>query len=320
VSPGAAALTNKIVDAVSRRGRYFRLGGFHNSLGRIMQSLKPDLLLVLAATVALSTISVAALADPEILYYPKRAESPRWNYALGLVHLALQESGSDYVLLPTVDEMSQTRAARELELGNIDFIWTGTSAEYEQRFRPVRIPVLRGLDGYRICVIDPERQSAFSAVQSLDDLKQLTIGQDPGWSDVRILEAAGLKVVTAPYDALPDMVERDRYDCFLRGAHEAPNEVAKHPTLAVENDLLIVYPFTSFFFVNKTDAALADALEAGLKKAYEDGRFMRHFNSHPAIRAIFDEGRIEQRRRFDIPNPFLTDETRASPDQYWQGR
>ena len=285
-----------------------------------MQSLKPDLLLVLAATVALSTISVAALADPEILYYPKRAESPRWNYALGLVHLALQESGSDYVLLPTVDEMSQTRAARELELGNIDFIWTGTSAEYEQRFRPVRIPVLRGLDGYRICVIDPERQSAFSAVQSLDDLKQLTIGQDPGWSDVRILEAAGLKVVTAPYDALPDMVERDRYDCFLRGAHEAPNEVAKHPTLAVENDLLIVYPFTSFFFVNKTDAALADALEAGLKKAYEDGRFMRHFNSHPAIRAIFDEGRIEQRRRFDIPNPFLTDETRAIPDQYWQGR
>ena len=67
--------------------------------------------------------------------------------------LALQESGRDYVLRPTVDEMSQTRAARELELGNIDFIWTGTSAEYEQRFRAVRIPVLRGLDGYRICVI-----------------------------------------------------------------------------------------------------------------------------------------------------------------------
>ncbi len=289
-----------------------------------MQSLKPHLLLVLAlhalATAAWSTVGAAARADPEILYYPKRAESPRWNYALGLVELALQESGRDYVLQPTVDEMSQTRAARELELGNIDFIWTGTSAEYEQRFRAVRIPVLRGLDGYRICVIDPERQSAFSAVDSLDELKQLTIGQDPGWSDVKILEAAGLKVVTAPYDALPNMVERDRFDCFLRGAHEAPNEVAKHPALAVENELLVVYPFTSFFFVNKTDAALAEALETGLKKAYEDGRFMQHFNSHPAIRAIFDEGRIEQRRRFDIPNPFLTDETRAIPDQYWQGR
>jgi len=289
-----------------------------------MQSLKRHLLLIIAmhalATAALSTFGVAAHADPEILYYPKRAESPRWNYALGLLQLAIEESGGDYVLRPTVDEMSQTRAARELELGNIDFIWTGTSAEYEQRFQPVRIPVLRGLDGYRICVINPGRQSAFSAVKSLDDLKQLSIGQDPGWSDVKILEAAGLKVVTAPYDALPNMVERDRFDCFLRGAHEAPNEIAKHPALAVENDLLIVYPFTSFFFVNRKNTVLAEALETGLKKAYEDGRFMQHFNSHPAIRAIFDEGRIEQRRRFDIANPFLTDETRAIPDQYWQGR
>ena len=286
-----------------------------------MQSLRPHLFLVFALYVlAVSGTGMAARADPEILYYPKRAESPRWNYALGLVQLALEESGRDYVLRPTVDEMSQTRAARELELGNIDFIWTGTSAEYEQRFRAVRIPVLRGLDGYRICVIDPKRQPAFSAVQSLDDLKQLTIGQDPGWSDVKILEAAGLKVVTAPSDTLPNMVERDRFDCFLRGAHEAPNEVAKHPALAVESDLLVVYPFTSFFFVNRTDTALAEALESGLKKAYEDGRFMQHFNGHPAIRAIFDEGRIAQRRRFDIPNPFLTDETRAIPDRYWQGR
>ena len=289
-----------------------------------MRSLKRHLvgIIVLHAAAALAWLAFAftAAADPEILYYPKRAESPRWNYALGLVELALQESGRDYLLQPTVDEMSQTRAARELELGNIDFIWTGTSAEYEERFRPVRIPVLRGLDGYRICVINPGHQAAFSAVQSLDELKQLTIGQDPGWSDVKILEAAGLKVVTAPYDALPNMVERDRYDCFLRGAHEAPNEVAKHPALAVESDLLVVYPFTSFFFVNRTDTALAEALESGLKKAYEDGRFMQHFNGHPAIRAIFDEGRIAQRRRFDIPNPFLTDETRAIPDRYWQGR
>jgi hypothetical protein len=259
-------------------------------------------------------------ADPEILYYPKRAESPRWNYALSLVELALKESGRDYVLRPTTEEMSQTRAARELELGNIHFIWTGTSAEYERRFHAVRIPVLRGLDGYRICVINPKRQPAFSAVQTLDDLKKLTIGQDPGWSDVKILEGAGLAVVKAPYDSLANMVERDRFDCFLRGAHEAPGEVAKHPGLAVESDLLIVYPFTSFFFVNRMDTALAEALETGLKKAYEDGSFMAHFNSHPAIKAIFEQAQIDKRRRFDIPNQLLTDETRAIPDQYWQGK
>lgn len=187
-----------------------------------MRSLKRHLILIIArhavTVTAWLAFAASVRADSDILYYPRRAESPRWNYALGLIGLALQDSRRDYVLRPTVDEMSQTRAARELELGNIDFIWTGTSAEYEQRFRAVRIPVLRGLDGYRICIIDPERQSAFSAVDSLDEMKQLTIGQDPGWSDVKILEAAGLKVVTAPYDALPNRRDARHSRPILAGA------------------------------------------------------------------------------------------------------
>ena len=259
-------------------------------------------------------------ADSEILYYPKRAESPRWDYALTLIELALKESGREYTLKPTDDEMSQTRAARELELGNIDFIWTGTSAEYERRLHAVRVPVLRGLEGYRVCIIKPDRQPTFKAVQTLADLETLTIGQDPGWSDVAILEASGFQIVKAPYELLFGMVAGDRFDCFLRGAHEAPGEVAKHPGLAVESELLIVYPFASFFFVNKTDAALAEALETGMKKAYEDGSFMAHFNNHPAIKAIFEQAQIEKRRRFDIPNHLLTAETMAIPDQYWEGR
>jgi hypothetical protein len=273
-----------------------------------------------ALTMAWLVLAVEAGADPAVLHYPKRPDSPRWNYALGLIELALEKSGRDDVLQPSADEMSQTRAARELELGDIDFIWTGTSAEYEQRFRAVRIPVMRGLDGYRICVIDPERQAAFSAVKSLADLQHLTIGQDPGWADVKVLDAAGFNVVTAPYDSLFDMVGHDRFDCFLRGAHEAPTDVAKHPGLAVESELLIVYPFTSFFFVNKNNAKLAADLEDGLKKAYADGSFMAYFKNHPAIKAIFEQTGIDRRRRFDIANPLLTEETRAIPAEYWQGR
>jgi hypothetical protein len=278
------------------------------------------LLLFLPATLAAWLVLAAnAVADPAVLHYPKRPDSPRWNYALGLIELALKEAGRDTVLEPTPEEMSQTRAARELELGNVDFIWTGTSAEYEQRFHPVRIPVMRGLDGYRVCIIDPKRQAEFSAVKSLGALQQLTIGQDPGWSDVKLLDAAGFKVVTAPYDSLFEMVARDRVDCFLRGVHEAPTEVAKHPGLAVESDLMVVYPFTSFFFVNKGNTQLAADLENGLKKAYADGSFMAYFKNHPAVQAIFAQN-INRRRRFDIANPLLTEETRAIPAEYWEGQ
>jgi len=275
--------------------------------------------LILAGLASFGLVA-QAVADPAVLTYPKRPDSPRWNYALGLIELALRESGRDDVLQPTAEEFSQTRAARELELGNIDFIWTGTSADYEQRFRAIPIPVMRGLDGYRICIIDPAQQPAFSAVKTLADLQLLTIGQDPGWSDVKVLNAAGFAVVTGAYESLFDMVERHRFDCFLRGVHEAPAEVAKHPGLAVESDLLIVYPFTSFFFVNKGDTKLAEDLEKGLKKAYEDGSFMAYFKNHPAIKAIFEQARIDRRRRFEIPNPLLTEATRAIPAAYWEGR
>ena len=279
------------------------------------------LVIVLAAMLASGPSSVppAAADQALVVRYPKRPDSPRWHYALGLIELALNKSGYQVTLQPTAEEMSQTRAARELELGGVDFIWTGTSAEYEKRFRAIRIPVMRGLDGYRICLINPERQAAFSAVKSLGDLQQLSIGQDPGWSDVKVLDAAGFKIVTAPSESLPEMVERERFDCFLRGVHEAPTEATKHPGLVVERDLMIVYPFTSFFFVNKDKTEFASLLENGLKKAYADGSFMAYFKNHPAIKAIFADAHLDQRRRFVIPNPLLTEETRAIPAEYWQG-
>lgn len=265
-----------------------------------------------------------AAPEPETLIYLRPGNALRGDYAVKLMELALARSGRDYVLQPTEPGMAQTRAARELELGNIDLIWAGTSAEYEQRFRPVRIPVLRGLDGYRICIIGRDRQAAFSAVASLDDLKRLSIGQGAGWSDVRILEAAGFRVLSASYESLFAMVERERFDCFLRGVHEAPREVAEHqaehPGIALESEVLLVYPFTSFFFVNREDTALAEALETGLEAAYDDGSFMALFNSHPAITSIFAEAQMDERRRFDIPNPLLTEATQNIPDRYWHGR
>jgi hypothetical protein len=57
-----------------------------------------------------------------------------------------------------------------------------------------------------------------------------------------------------------------------------------------------------------------------LKKAYADGSFRAYFEGHPAIKALFEQARFDQRRRFDIANPLLTEETRAIPAEYWEGR
>ncbi len=266
----------------------------------------------------------APAAATQPIVYSRSSDDPRWDYAIRVIELAIDRSGRDYKLQATKERMTQARAARELEAGRIDFIWAGTSADYEQRFRPIRVPLLRGLEGYRICVINADQQPAFSAIQTIDDLKRFSIGQGQGWSDVTILEAAGFMVVTALSNNLPAMLEHRRFDCFLRGVHEARGDVARykaeHASLAVESDVMLVYPFASFFFVNKDNAALAEALESGLKKAYEDGSFMALFNSHPAIKSIFADTRMEQRRRFDVPNPLLTEAIWSVPDHYWHGR
>ena len=139
-----------------------------------------------------------------------------------------------------------------------------------------------------------------------------------------VLEAAGFTVSTASYESLLAMTERGRIDCFLRAVNEALDEVTqhkpRHPRIAVESDLLLVYPFASFFFVSKDNAELGEALENGLRRAYDDGAFIAHFNSHPMIRAIFAEGRFELRRRFHILNPLMTEETLSIPTRYWHDR
>lgn len=268
--------------------------------------------------------SPPSVAQTTTLTYPHPADRVRGDYAIGLVTLALERSGRSYRLQPTQEVLTQTRAVRELEDGRVDFVWMGTSSDYERRFRPVRIPVLRGLEGYRICIINRGAQPTFSAIGGLDELRKLTMGQGPDWSDTIILEGAGFRVVTAQYENLFAMAERRRFDCFLRGVHEAPGEVAvregTYPEIVVETDLLLVYPFASFFFVRKDNAALAEALTTGLTRAYDDGAFMAHFNAHASVRTIMGQARIEARRRFDIPNPLLTEETRAIPDRYWYGR
>jgi hypothetical protein len=260
-------------------------------------------------------------AEARTVVYPVPGNALRGDYVLKLLELAFERSGDDFRPRPTEQTMTQARAARELEEGGIDLLWAGTSAEYEKRFRPIRIPVLRGLEGYRICIINPNRQAAFSAVVDLDGLKRLTIGQAIGWFDATILRMAGFRVVSAHFENLFSMVERRRFDCFLRGVLEAPGDVderrLKHPAIAVETDLLLVYRFASFFFVNRDDAALAAALETGLARAYDDGAFLSHFDTHPGIRPILAAARIDERRRFDIPNPFMTAESLAIPARYW---
>ena len=57
-------------------------------------------------------------------------------------------------------------------------------------------------------------------------------------------------VVGSLYDALFNMLRKQRFDCFLRSVIEIEEELKQHPELAIEPHLVFRYPLALLFFVS----------------------------------------------------------------------
>ena len=75
--------------------------------------------------------------------------------------------------------------------------------EYEQ----ILIPLDKGLIGYRVFLINKDRQPEFSAITTLEELKHLKVGQGLSWADVEVWRANGFDVIEGSnYNGLFHMV------------------------------------------------------------------------------------------------------------------
>jgi hypothetical protein len=288
----------------------------------MMPCYRPGIRYILALLLAMVASAVQAEEPLEVVYPTLGGDDSRSAYPLAVLKLALEASQRAYRLSRDPVPRSQARAITDLDAGGqITVAWMGTSAELESRLLPVRVPIWRGLLGFRLFLIARDRQPLFSAVRTIDDLRQFSMGQGIGWSDVRILDNAGLRVTTAPYETLFAMVGAGRIDAFPRGAVEATAELVEfgrdQPAVALERDLLLVYHFDQFFFTSRRNPALADAIRRGFEAAYDDGSFLALFRTHPDIVRTMRDANLAQRHRIDIPNPLLTPETAALPPRYW---
>ena len=269
--------------------------------------------------------SIVAANDLKIRHIrPESAADLRNDYYIAMLRLALNKTcdiDGSAILVMADKTMYQKRAIEQLKQNkSIDVVWTMTSAKREAELQAVRIPLLKGLLGYRIFIIRKDEESRFAGIQTFDDLKQLTAGQGKGWPDAKILRANGIKVVTGVnYKGLFGMLQLKRFDYFPRGVNEAWNEVKVHPdkNLVVEKTLLLQYPAPIYFFVNKQNKQLADRLERGLRIAIKDGSFEQLFKNHPANKEIFELTKIGERKIFRLENPLLPRETPFAEKALW---
>ena len=273
---------------------------------------------------ALGCAAAPARAEHFDIVYPRAAaaDDPRPAFALAVLDLAMREAHADYTIHESSDVMQRERAIRELANGKaVNLGWFSMSAHDEARLRPIRIPIYRGLIGYRVLLIRKDRQSEFDKIETLDQLKALIGGQGLGWVDTGILRDAGLHVDMATYDSLFRMTEAGRIDYFPRGVVEAWNELqARHaqtPSLAVERHLLLAYRSDTIFYTSKRNEQLAQTIEAGLRAAYRDGAYMRLFDSQPYIQQAIEQARLAHRTVIHLDNRYLSEADREIPAEYW---
>ncbi|MEW6982576.1 substrate-binding periplasmic protein [Colwelliaceae bacterium 6471] len=224
-------------------------------------------------------------------------------------------------LQETQDSMQQGRAIKELEAGRaIDILWSVTSIEREQQLLPIRIPLLKGLLGYRIFIIRDQEQTRFSSINTIDELQQYIAGQGHDWPDTKILKANNINVVTSPtYKGLFSMLKAKRFDYFPRGINEIWLEMDSINAngLAIDEHLLFYYPSPIYFFVNKKNKALAHRIERGLYLAMLDGSFDQLFHSIKAHQRMFELAKLKQRTMIKLTNPLLPPRTPINSAPLW---
>ncbi|WP_017446417.1 transporter substrate-binding domain-containing protein [Gayadomonas joobiniege] len=260
------------------------------------------------------------IALAETVIHHNKITSAKESYQLSLLKLALSYSETNYTFSESKHFLSQNKLLNDLAQDKVNVAWVGTSSEYEQEFSAIRIPLFKGLLGYRIFLIREDKQDEFDQVKTLNQLAQLQAGQVTSWTDAKILSQAGLDVVTTnKYPNLFYMLEGGRFDYLPRSVYSPWAEMASHPELplAVEKNLMIVYTLPAYFFVNKNNHKLKDDIYSGLLNAIEDGSFDRFFYSHPLIKEGLEQSKISNRKIFFIENPFLPPLTPTEDKRLW---
>ena len=282
-------------------GRRIFLGGL------LTLALRPSLALAAAATMVRYPPSEpqgnVGHADPA-QYFPVR-----------LLRAALESSGRDYLPQPTTQMMRQQRALVELQAGRaIEVLWTMTSRQREQDLLPVRVPLDRGLIGWRLLLIRKRDEARFAAIRSASELQALQALQGHDWPDTEILRANHYRVQTSSdYAGMFKMLSSGRVDYFPRSVFEIWSEAESFADqgLMVAPGLALHYPSAFYYFVNKANTALAADLQRGLEAMMADGSYERLFQEY--FGETLRRSALQARRVFELRNPLLPAATPMMP-------
>lgn len=265
------------------------------------------LLGILAGGVLSSVLSHAG----QRVFYPGAESSAdaRRSYPLAVLNMCQDYLHGDYEFRASGLLAQQQRNLLLLEQGELDILWTVSTVAREQKLLPVRIPIDRGLIGWRLLLVRQGEQEQFASLGQAG-LSEKIAGQGHDWPDLAVLRANGFAAQgSSTYEGLFAMLARGHIDYFPRSVSEIWPELSTRPGLglAVASGVALHYPEQLYFFVNRRNTALAAALTSCLRKATEDGAlkrlFYQYFGEDIALAGLLRRRIVQLQLPEQIPPP-----------------
>ncbi|MFZ6798495.1 hypothetical protein [Undibacterium sp. Di24W] len=205
--------------------------------------------------------------------------------------------------------------------GKVDILWSMTTDKREKELIPIRIPIDKGLIGWRIALVNNNHKNIFTGINRLEQLRAYAAGQEFDWPDVDILRANQLKVFTSnAYDPLFAMLEAGRFDYFPRSIFEIWSDLENHQQYQIqaEQNVILHYQSACYFFITPRRPELAEDLRIGFEKIIANGIFERLFQKYN--QTSIDRANIKQRTVIQLKNPLLNPESmpRHRPELWFQ--
>lgn len=289
---------------------------------QVIKTVWKGVLLAVVLSGASRADSNTAEGEALVIRYPVLGEEygQTWpNYFLELLTLALDKAGEEYVLDPvTLSNFRESRSVMSVAKGMYDIHWMNTNKTRETVLRPIRVPLFKGLIGWRLLMVRSGDEDQFANMTDLAPLRDLKTVQGHDWPDSAILEHNGLPVIRTPHwEGMFKMLYAGRVDYFPRSVVEVWKEqrVFSELELAVDEHVVLVYPSAYYFFVRRNNERLAEAIERGLLAAIDDGSFDRVLMAH--FGESLKRARLDERTLIRLDNPLMTSDTPLDRPELW---
>ncbi|WP_048692232.1 hypothetical protein [Catenovulum maritimum] len=231
----------------------------------------------------------------------------RGNYASGLLieALTLYAPGKYNVIFS--EPMNEARAERQMHDGtNVHVMWAAARKEWNESLIVIKQPLLKGLLGQRVLLINKHKQPLFDQITNINELKKLKLGTGHVWSITRIFEQNNFNLVTSSnYEGLFKMLELGRFDYFPRGVNEVIEEFnsrsKNYPNMVIEQNILLQTDLPVYYYVTPSEPKLAEDIAVGLDRLVKNGGFDKLFKQH--FSQLQQELQLAKRRVFTIASP-----------------